>query len=369
MPYFKFQNIKISAISAAVPKGEIKSDEYAERFGEEYVAKFKDGTGVLAAHKTREYQTASDLAYAAAEDLLHKKQINREEIGALIFCTSSPDYRRPASACVLHKRLGLSKNCTAYDINLTCSAFVFGLTSICSLMQSSDINKALLLLGETSSKMANPQDKSIVMLFGDGGAALLLEKTDESNVIHSILKTDGTGYQQIIAPGGGFRNLNPSKHEFEFEDGNIRSMYNVYMQGENVFSFTISEVPRTVKEFLAKTETSVDGYDCFAFHQANRFILQMIAKKLKVDFGRFPLCLDRYGNTSGPSVPITICDHYGKDGSNQEVNILMSSFGVGLSWGVCSAVVNVNDIYPIIETDEIFKEGIINSPDDFLREE
>lgn len=369
MPYFKFHNIKISAISAAVPKNEIKSDEYVERFGEESVNKFKEGTGVLSAHKTREHQTASDLAYAAAENLLQKKQVNREEIGALIFCSSSPDYRRPASACVLHKRLGLSKNCTAYDINLTCSAFVFGLTTICSLMQSSDTSKALLLLGETSSKMANPLDKSIVMLFGDGGVALLLEKTDEPNEIQSILKTDGTGYQQIIAPGGGFRNLNPSKQEFVFEDGNTRSMYNVYMQGENVFSFTISEVPRTVKEFFAKTETSVDNYDCFVFHQANRFILQMIAKKLKVDFSKFPLCLDRYGNTSGPSVPITICDKYGKDASDSEVNVLMSSFGVGLSWGVCSAKINVQDIYPIIETDEIFTEGIINSPDDFLRDE
>lgn len=368
MPYFKFQNIKISAISAAVPKGEIKSDEYVDRFGEEYVSKFKEGTGVLSTHKTREHQTASDLAYAAAENILLQKQISRDEIGALLFCSSSPDYRRPSSACVLHKRLNLSKNCVAYDINLTCSAFVFGLTTVCAMMQNSDMDKALLLLGETSSKMANPQDKSIVMLFGDGGAALLIEKSEDSSAIHSILKTDGTGYQQIIAPAGGFRNLNPSNQEFVFDDGNIRSMYNVYMQGENVFSFTISEVPRTAKEFLAKTETSVDDYDCFAFHQANRFILQMIAKKLKVDLSKFPICMDRYGNTSGPSVPITICDRYGTDEVNQEVNILMSSFGVGLSWGVCSAKVNVSDIYPIIETDEIFTEGIINCPEDFLRE-
>jgi 3-oxoacyl-[acyl-carrier-protein] synthase-3 len=141
------------------------------------------------------------------------------------------------------------------------------------------------------------------------------------------------------------------------------------MQGENVFSFTISEVPRTVKEFLAKTETSVEDYDCFAFHQANRFILQMIAKKLKVDISKFPICMDRYGNTSGPSVPITICDCYGTEDSEQEVNIMMSSYGVGLSWGVCSATVNMKDIYPIIETDEIFTEGIINCPEDFLRDE
>ena len=369
MPYFKFQNLKISAISTAVPKHEVKTDEYVERFGEEHINKFKEGTGICATRKSREHQTASDFAYAAAEDLLHRKQINREEIGALVFGTLSPDYRRPTTACVLHKRLGLSKNCAAFDISLGCSAFVYGLTTVCSMMQSSDINKALLLVGETVSKYANPLDSSMVMLFGDGGAAVLLEKTEDAAPIESIVKTDGTGYQAIIAPAGGMRNTNPPCEDITYEDGNVRNLYNSHMQGDNVFSFTISDVPRTIKEFLAKTETTVEDYDCFAFHQANRFILQMIAKKLKVDFEKFPIALDRFGNTSAPSVPMAICDRYGKESSNEEVNILMSGFGVGLSWGVCSAKVNVNDIYPIIETDEIFTEGIINGPDDFIREE
>lgn len=368
MPFFQFKNIKITAISAAVPKREVKTDEYVERFGEEHIRKFKEGTGICATRKSVEHQTASDFAYVAAEDLLKHKQINREEIGALVFGTLSPDYRRPTTACVLHKRLGLSKNCVAFDIGLGCSAFVYGLTTVCALMQSSDIDKALLLVGESLSKLANPRDGSMSMMFGDGGAAVLLEKTEEFNMIHSILKTDGSGYQAIIVPAGGMRNLNPPSKDVEYEDGNIRNLYNSHMQGDNVFSFTISDVPRTIKEFLANTETSVEEYDCFAFHQANRFILQMISKKLKVDFAKFPICLDRFGNTSAPSVPMAICDKYGAESEDKEVNFLMSGFGVGLSWGVCSAKVNVQDIYPIIETDEIFTEGIINGADDFLRE-
>ena len=368
MPYFQFQNIKISAMTAAVPTREVKIDSLADVFGEEHVRKFQEGTGIRAIRKTVEHQTASDLAYAAADELFKQKSVNRDEIGALIFGTLSPDYRRPTTACVLHKRLGLSKNCAAYDISLGCSAFVYGLTTVCAMMQNSDVDKALLLVGETISKLANPKDSSMAMLFGDGGAAVLLEKTDEPSEIHSILKTDGLGYQAIIVPAGGMRNLNPSDAEYADADGNIRNLYNSHMQGENVFSFTISDVPRTIKEFFAKTESTVDDYDSFVMHQANGFILQMIAKKLKADFAKFPICLDRYGNTSAPSIPLAICDKYGNSKQNADVKFLMSGFGVGLSWGVCSMTINTENIYPVIETNEIFTEGVINSLADFIKE-
>lgn len=197
---------------------------------------------------------------------------------------------------------------------------------------------------------------------------MLLEKTAELGTIQSILKTDGAGYQTIIVPGGGFRNYSPKCDDMVWEDGNIRNLYNIHMQGDNVFSFTISDVPRTIKEFLQRTETTVAEYDCFAFHQANRFIMEMLAKKLKADFSKFLICLDRFGNTSGPSIPMALCDHYGNEILDGEINVLMSGYGVGLSWGVCSAKINKRDIYPIVETDSVFTEGIINRPEDFLIE-
>lgn len=366
MPYFNFNNIKIVGVSVAVPSQVVKVDDFAEQFGEEYITKFKDSTGIHQFRKTIKHQTASDLCFSAAENILNKKNIDRNEIGAVIFVAHSTDYRRPATACVLHKRLHLNKDCVAFDINLGCSAFVYGLQTICSIIENSNINKALLLVGETLTKMTNPKDKSVCMLFGDGGSAVLLEKKLNSKNISGILKTDGEGYQSIIAPAGGYRNMNATHEDFLWSDGNTRNLYNTIMQGENVFSFTISEVPKTIKEFLQITNTIVDDYDCFAFHQANQFIMKMIAKKIKVDFAKIPLCLDRYGNPSAPAIPLVICDTYGNINDEKNTRFLMCGFGVGLSWGVCSTIINNSDIFPIIESDEIFTEGIINSPNDFL---
>jgi len=366
MPYFNFHNIRISAVSSAVPTNVVSVDDFANRFGKDYVEKFKTSTGIKQYHKSAEHQTASDLCYAATERILNEKNIERESIGALVFVAHSTDYRRPATACVLHKRLKLSKDCVAFDINLGCSAFVYGLQVICSLMQSSNIDRALLLVGETLTKMTNPDDKSVAMLFGDGGSAVLFEKTERCSLIQGLLKSDGTGYKTIIAPGGGYRNMNAPHDDFIWPDGNIRSLYNTIMQGEDVFSFTIRDVPRTIKEFFRITETTVDDYDCFAFHQANQFISQMLSKKLNINMEKMPLCLDRYGNPSAPAIPLVICDTYGLKQDDEDVRFLMCGFGVGLSWGVCSATINVGDIMPIIETDEVFEEGIINSPEDLL---
>ena len=368
MAFFKFKNIKISCVASAVPTQVVTGEDFYDRFGEEAVKKFQESTGVKQFRKTKEHQTASDLCYAAAENIIKTKEVNRDEIGALVFIAHSTDYRRPATACVLHKRLGLGKDCVAFDVSLGCSAFVYGLNVVCSMMQNSDINKALLLCGESLTKMTNPQDKSVAMLFGDGGGAILLEKTEENGEIAGILKTDGTGYKAIIAPAGGFRNLNASTEDFVWPDGNTRTLYNTTMQGEDVFAFTISAVPRTIKEFFEKTGTTVDDYDCLAFHQANKFISQMLCKKLKATPEKMPLCLDRFGNPSAPAIPMVMCDAYGVNNDDKVLNFLMCGFGVGLSWGVCSAKVNVKDILPIIETDEIFDEGIINGPEDFFKE-
>ena len=368
MAFFQFKNIKISGVASTVPTMVVRGEDFYDQFGEEAVKKFQDSTGVKEFRKTSEYQTASDLCYVAAENIIKTKNVNRKEIGALVFIAHSTDYRRPATACVLHKRLGLDKDCVSFDISLGCSAFVYGLNVVCSLMANSDVNKALLLVGESLTKMTNSKDKSVAMLFGDGGGAILLEKTEENSSIKGILKTDGSGYKSIIAPAGGFRNLNATTESFTWPDGNVRTLYNTIMQGEDVFAFTISAVPRTIKEFWAKTGTTVEDYDCLAFHQANQFISKMLCKKLKVEPTKMPLCLDRFGNPSAPAIPMVICDAYGKDEEDKELNFLMCGFGVGLSWGVCSAKVNVKDILPIIETDEVFEEGIINCPKDFLKE-
>lgn len=366
MAYFNLPSIRIAAIASAVPAEVVKLESFADKFGAEYVEKYKEQTGVQQFRKTREHQTASDLAFAAAENIITTKGISRDSIGALVFIAHSTDYWRPATACVLHKRLDLNKDCAAYDISLACSAVPYGMYVVGSMMETSDVNRALLLVGETPQKITNPDDKSSCMLIGEGGGAILLEKSHaEGAGISGICRSFGQGYNAIIMPGGGFRNPNPPSEEYVWKDGNHRSMYNVMMRGEDVFAFTISDIPKTIKEYLAKIDKSVEDFDCLAIHQANKFILQMLCKKLKVGQEKMPMCLDRYGNTSAASIPMVLGDVYGNSDDAKDINVLMSGFGVGLSWGVCSAKISPRDILPIIESDEIFEEGIINTPEDY----
>lgn len=370
MAFFNLKNIKISAVASTVPTEIVRVESYTEQFGKEYIEKFIESTGVHEFRKTKKNQTASDLAYVAAEHIIQHKNIDRLSISAIVFIAHSTDYRRPATACVLHKRLGLSKNCAAFDIGLACSAVPYGLYTLGSMMECSDVERALLLVGETPHKITNPLDKSSTMLIGEGGGAFLLEKDLEKNELKGvtgICKSDGNGYRAIILPGGGFRNPDAPKTVFEWADGNKRSLYDVTMQGDDVFSFSISSVPRTIKEYLSLTNSDITSFDCLAFHQANKFILNLLCKKLKGDVNKMPLCLSKYGNTSAASIPLLLSDTYGNSSDNRIVNVLMSGFGVGLSWGVCAAKLNVEDILPVIETDEIFKEGIINSPEDYYK--
>ncbi|MBR2182352.1 MAG: ketoacyl-ACP synthase III [Acidaminococcaceae bacterium] len=367
MTFFKFDNIKIAGIASAVPSTVVKSTDYVDKFGNEAVQKFVEMTGVQEHRATLKHQTASDLGYVAAEKLLMEKNVNRDSIGVLIFGAHSTDYRRPATACVLHKRLGLGDQCSAYDISLGCSAFVYCAQVAASMLACSDANKALIIVGETMTKIVYPEDKSSAMLFGDGGAAILLEKTDDNNELSGELCTDGKGYRAIIAPAGGFRNFDDTKEPMIWEDGNPRTLYNTYMNGMDVFSFTVTKVPRTIKNYLKRTGQEIGQFDCLAFHQANRYIQQQLAKKLKADITKMPLCLDRYGNTSAPAIPLLLSDVYGKDDSAKDLKILMCGFGVGLSWGVLSAVINSADIFPIVETDEYFTEGLIHSPEDLKK--
>ena len=360
MPFFHFNNIKISGIASAVPSQIVDINTFVENFGDETVKKFSKMTGVKEYRKTLPHQTASDLGFSSAENLIRRLDVDRSQIGALVFIAHSVDYRRPATACVLHKRLDLSEECACFDIGLGCSAIVYGLATVASMMNNSDINKAILITGETLTKMANPKDRSVAMLFGDGGAAFLLEKKEE-NPLDVLLRSDGNGYRSIIAPAGGYRNIDASSEDMLWPDGNIRSLYNTYMDGTDVFSFTISKVPKAVNDFLQLTNTEINDYDCFAFHQANQYIHKQLSKKLGIPFEKMPLCIDKYGNTSAPAAALALCDAFGT-AADQKLRTLFCCFGVGLSWGAAAAEIMSDVILPVVETDEIFSEGIINEP-------
>ena len=356
MPYFQYQGIALKGLCTAVPANQVDIAAYGERFGEEAVQKFIQSTGIAHAHRTLPGQTACDLAYAAARNLLAAQSIPPESIGGLVLVTQSPDYRRPSSASVLHGRLKLPMDCAAMEINLGCSGFLYGLQTACSMLRCSDMQRVLLTLGETASRLANPRDKAVAMLYGDAGAALLLEKDPSAPEITVSLMSDGGRYRAIVLPAGGFRDMDAPRDELVCSDGNLRSLYDIHMDGAAVFAFTLSDVPDSIRAFLHRTGTAMEDYDCYALHQANLLILRQLIRKFHLPPEKTPISIQRYANTGGVSIPLTLCDAFGGNAAGEK-RILMSAFGIGLSWGVASATVNVAAIHPVAQTDECFDEG------------
>lgn len=355
MAKFSLDGISIRGISCAVPDNKVDNVVFYEQFGQESVDSFVKMTGVKSTYRTPEEQTASDLCYVAAEHLIQEKRVDKEEIGACVFISQTPDYRLPATACVLYKRLGLSKDCMAFDVNLGCSGWVYGLNIVGSLMKTANIQKALLLFGDTSIKTTSPEDKSSIMLFGEAGSATLLVKEDNSRIFGELM-TDGEGFKAIIMPSGAYRNRNGSHERVVWGDGNIRSDYDGYMNGTDVFSFTITQVPKMIKRHLQEMNATPDQYDALVLHQANLYILQQISKKTKFNMDKIPISMDRFGNTSGTSIPLTLCDAYGET-KGKDLKLLTCGFGIGLSWGVAEIRISSDDILPIQFTNEYYKEG------------
>lgn len=331
--------------------------------GKKAVKKFIKTIGVEERYIAAEEQTSSDLAYVAAEQLLKKLGWDRESIDALIFVTQTPDYRLPATACVLHKRLGLGEDCIAFDVNLGCSGYVYGLHMAASYMQNPNMKRLLLLVGDTSNKYVSEQDKSSSMLFGDGGSATAFEREQDTEDINFILKTRGEGFKDIIIPSGGCRNRNGRKERYECQKGIIRSDYELYMNGAEVFNFTVEDVPKLINEFREYFSVNDEDVDMYALHQANLFMLKNIANRANIPLEKMPISMDRFGNTSVTSIPLTICDECEKISENKRLNIICSGFGIGLSWGVVSISVDSNMCLPIVYTDDYYTEGEVDFDD------
>ena len=355
MSVFKSSGIGIAGVACTVPKNNVPVESFTSVFGEEVTSKFTSGTGIKATFKALPEQTASDLAVAAAHELFSHIDVDKSEIGAMFLVTQSPDYRRPSSASIVQLRLGLPIDCSCMEINLGCSGFVYGLQTAMAMMSASDYKYGLLLMGETATKLVDPLDKSIVMMYGDAGAAILLERKEGAETT-SLLRSDGSRYKAIVLPAGGFRDMNPGHERFMCSDGIERSLYDIFMDGTSVFSFSISDVPQAITDYLKLTETTVADYNAFLFHQANQFIIKQLIRKMKLPKDQVPLSLDRYGNTGGISIPLTLCDAYG-DKNGERLKALICGFGIGLSWGVANIEIDTDRIYPVVQTEDYYKDG------------
>ena len=334
MAYLQYEGVGITAMSAAVPKRVIKNREYTEVFSAEEANEFVDKTGIEERRFADVETCSSDLCFAAAEKLIADNNINKEEIDLLVFISQTPDYRMPATSCTLQHRLGLSNSTIAFDITLGCSAFMYGLSVVFGMMERSGLRKALLLDGETRSKVYSPRDRRSAFLFGDGGVAALIERDPKFGKSTFSMNSDGSRADLIMIPAGGYRKMSSTETVVEKvvdEFGNMRSEEQGYMRGGDVFNFVIREIPRDIKNTVAYAGKEIDSFDYVVFHQANNFINSYIAKKMKLDNEKIPSTIAKFGNTSSVSVPLTIVSELkGKLEGKKE--LLLTAFGVGMTW-------------------------------------
>ena len=334
MANLSFTNIGITGMAAAVPQNTIDNYSYTEFFPEEDVREIVDKVGIKERRFAPDGMCASDLCFAAAEQLISDLEINKEEIDLLIFVSQTPDYRMPATAITLQHRLELGKHTAAFDISLGCSAFVYGLSIAYGLMQSGGFRKALLLDGETRSRVYSPKDRKTAFLFGDGGVAAIIEQNEKFGKSFFSLNSDGSLADLIKMDAGGYRNPSSSATTTEKvvdENGNIRTDEHGYMNGADVFNFVLKEIPKNFKSVLEESNNTNESIDYNIFHQANDYMNNYLAKKLKLDPEKVPSCIAQFGNTSSVSIPLTIVSQLQKNLKGRK-KVMLCGFGVGMSW-------------------------------------
>lgn len=340
MPKAHFKKSRISGIVTAVPPRVKSIDDEIDLYGgnAEQVERIKKTIGLHRRRVVEGNVTAGDLCEQAARRLLERSQLAAEEVDAVIMVTQTPDYFQPATACVLHGKLGLKTDCAAFDVNLGCSGYVYALWLAGMMVEVGSCQKVLVLAGDTISRCVNPRDRALAPLFGDAGSATLVEHSGEDFPSWFSVHTDGAGFEHLIVPGGAFRH--PSTEETRREeadaDGNVRSAENLKMNGAEVFNFSIKVEPPAIRDILAFAGKTVEEVDHLVFHQANKYIISNIARRLKVPLEKTPCAtVERYGNQSCASIPGTICDCLCEELMEREMNLVLSGFGVGLSWASC----------------------------------
>ena len=345
MSLITFKNVCISGMSAVVPKNIIDNRYFTDIFTEKEIGNAIKTTGIAERRFADKNICSSDLCFEAAEILLNDMRIDRNSIDLLIFVSQTPDYHQPATACIIQDRLGLQKSTGAFDINLACSGYVYGLSTAFSYASQDGINRILLLVGETLSKIISKKDKATSLLFGDGGTATLIEKKNKDEISYFSLNSDGAGEGVLKIKGGGYRNQSSEETlKFkEYDDGSLRSDEHLFMDGMEVFNFTMREVPKDIKRILKFSNKNLKEIDYIVFHQANKFMTDFFAKKLKYPIERVPYSLQKFGNTSAVSIPLTVVSEMKDLLNGQNKKIIMSGYGGGLSWG--TALFNLNNVY------------------------
>lgn len=327
----------IAAIEYHLPEQVVSTATLSQEFPDWDVPKIDAKTGIEERHIAGPHECASDLAVQAAKKLFAAGVCSPEQIDFVLFCTQTPDHFLPPTACLLQDRLGISTAAGALDFNLGSSGYVYGLGLANGLITTGQARTVLFLTGDTYSRFVHPRDRSVRTIFGDGATATLITaKTAEEPVIGPfVYGTDGKGGPNLIVPAGGMRLPLSAETAIEFEDefGNTRSAENVYMNGAEIFTFTLNVIPPMVELLLNRAGLAKEDVDLFVFHQANRYMLEHIRKRMKIPVEKFQLTIGHCANTVSCTIPIAL-KHALLEGRVQEGSrVMLVGFGVGYSWG------------------------------------
>lgn len=321
----------IKAISYYLPEKIITNDDLVKEFPEWTVDKIASKVGVVERHVVNDDETAVDLAVKAGEKLFIEHGIDRESIDFILFCTQSPDYYLPASACVIQEKLNIPTSIGALDFNQGCSGFIYGLLLAKGIVYSKIASNVLLITSETYSKHIHPKDKGNRTIFGDAAAATLISSEGFAKIGNFDTGTDGSGANNLIVKTGGLRNkLQTGDLTFD-ESGNTISSDHLYMNGGEIFNFTSYAVPLLVEKVLIKNNIKSNDVDLYVFHQANKYMINYLRKLLEIDKDKFYIFMEKVGNTVSSTIPIAL--HEAQKENLLHGNILIAGFGVGYSWG------------------------------------
>lgn len=326
---------RIAAVDYYLPEAVLTNEDLSKEFPEWSVEKISSKTGIDRRHIAGPDEFSSHLAIAAGRTLLEDRQIDPTSIDYLIVCTQSPDYYLPSTACIVQDALGLPTSAGATDITLGCSGYIYGLGLAKGLIESGQAARILVITADTYTKFVNPADKSVRTIFGDGAAATLVTDEGDADSITAITYgTDGAGARSLIVPNGGLRNGADIQPKAAAVDRDLESSgYDLYMDGPDIFNFTLRVVPGTVDEILGKAGLELEDIDLFVFHQANAFMLEHLRKKLGVPAERFFVSLAESGNTVSSTIPIALADAERAGALKPGMRVMLLGFGVGLSWG------------------------------------
>jgi 3-oxoacyl-[acyl-carrier-protein] synthase-3 len=331
----RFVNTRIAGVVTAVPGEPIAVTSLPVSFPAADISKIAKSVGLVSLHRAAVGQTASDLSLEASRSLLAKLAWEPETIDALVNVTQTPDAFSPATACILHGKLGLSSACLAFDVNIACSGYIYGLLLAWQFVTSGTARRVLLTVSDTLGKTVSPGDRSTSVLFGDAGSATGIEFHEGAPAAVFVTGTDGTGADDLCIPAGGWRWPLDDKAVTPAEDesGNVREPRHIYMDGLSIFNFTLARVPEMTRLVVAESGWSLDQVNRFYFHQANGFILKTLANKMSIPLAKVPLNIGKFGNTSMASIPLLLTDpELGCLSRTDSDRVLMAGFGAGFSW-------------------------------------